>query len=151
MSPTPAASRSTWSADKAPPRSTNSGRRKPNRNGNGANTSGRSRSPAPSSLAKQKRLPLTLSEVEGRELPTLAGAHQTLVDLGCEVTTNNGTLRLAVPERLRENDAEDLSARQAIHAASKLLDYARDVVVAHLQANQELPSGPITIGGGAVR
>ena len=102
-------------------------------------------------LAKQKRLPLTLSEVEGRELPTLAGAHQTLVDLGCEVTTNNGTLRIAVPERLRENDAEDLSARQAIHAASKLLDYARDVVVAHLQANQELPSGPITIGGGAVR
>ena len=63
-------------------------------------------------LAKQKRLPLTLSEVEGRELPTLAGAHQTLVELGCEITASDGTLQISVPQRLRENDNEDLDARK---------------------------------------
>ena len=82
---------------------------------------------------------------------TLADAHQTLIDLGCEITANDGTLRIAVPQRLRENDNEDLAAREGMHEASRLLDYCRDLVVAHLQANKELPSGPITIGGGSAR
>ena len=102
-------------------------------------------------LKSQKRLPLTLGEVEGRQLPTLAGVYQTLLELGCEITATDGTLQITVPRRLRENDNEDLAARQAVHEAAHLLDYCRDLVATHLQANQELPSGPITVGGGVAR
>ena len=82
---------------------------------------------------------------------TLADAHQTLIDCGCEITTSKGTLQITVPQRLRENDDEDLAARQAVHEAARLLDYCRPLVVAHLQANQQLPSEPITVGGGVAR
>lgn len=101
-------------------------------------------------LKGQKRTPLTLSEVEGRELPTLAAAYQTLVDLGCEITASNGTLQISVPERLRENDDEDLAARKAVHEAGRLLDFCRHRVVTAIQAGKPLPDGPITIGGGVV-
>jgi hypothetical protein len=65
--------------------------------------------------------------------------------------------QLAELTRTVEEMARQLAAvsqradSQQERAEARLLDYCRDLVVAHLHANQELPNGPITVGGGAVR
>ena len=56
-------------------------------------------------LKRQKRLPLTLSEVEGKELMTLAAAHETLVDARLRGRRRaTGHCQINVPQRLREDD-----------------------------------------------
>ena len=84
-------------------------------------------------------------------MPTLAGAYQTLLELGCEVTTSDGTLQIGVPERLRENDNQDLDARRAVHAASKAARLRPRRRRHALQAGTPLPDRPITVGGGVLR
>ena len=58
-------------------------------------------------LNAQPRQPLTLAELEGKELITLAAAFQTLIDHRAEITTNNGTLSIALPQRLHEDPNQD--------------------------------------------
>jgi hypothetical protein len=103
-------------------------------------------------LQEQPRHVLTAADLEpDRPIPTLREAAETIADAGGTLEPTEHGFAVTVPERFAASDGDDLTARQRVREAARVLDAARELVHARLAEGRSLPDlAPPVGGGGAV-
>jgi hypothetical protein len=111
-------------------------------------------------LSAQARKPVTLADLQGRELPTLRSAILTIEAYGGEITASGGALRIDLPERLTMPTPAGIAdyhceteARQVALEAARVIDAGRELVMQALARRskhalaERVPDKPVLAGG----
>jgi hypothetical protein len=100
-------------------------------------------------LKDQPRHVLTLADFEpDRPILTLREAARVIADAGGALEPTEHGFAVTVPDRFSAHDGHDLTARQRVRDAARVLDQARELVRERLVDGKPLPATPPLVGGG---
>jgi hypothetical protein len=103
---------------------------------------------------KQPRRTVTLADLEGRELPTVAAAAARVLELAGTLAIQDGRLVVERPERLSPNQQEHEQLEHELRNCVHVLIAAADIVVKAVESSskkalaERLPTKQVGAAGG---